>query len=111
VEPPAQRRRVGRGRKSSVAEAPEPERSVVKVEKMACLLMRESGFFMAALSTGFKEAKDMALDYHADSEQGEEARQLAINELFTTECVESRPDQEPCGVSWQSARTCSCCCG
>jgi hypothetical protein len=73
VEPPAQRRRVGRGRKSSVAaSAEEPlERSVVKVEKVACLLMRESGFFMAALSTGFKEAKDMALDYHADSEQGE----------------------------------------
>jgi hypothetical protein len=78
VEPPAQRRRVGRGRKSSVAaSAEEPlERSVDKVEKVACLLMRESGFFMAALSTGFKEAKDMALDYHADSEQGERAKAL-----------------------------------
>jgi hypothetical protein len=90
VEPPAQRRRVGRGRKSSVAaSAEEPlERSVVKVEKVACLLMRESGFFMAALSTGFKEAKDMALDYHADSEQGERpreavrlARGLTVREL------------------------------
>jgi hypothetical protein len=71
VEPPAQRRRVGGGRKSSVEREQEPDRAVVKVQKVACLLMRESGFFMAALSTGFKEAKDMALDYHADSEQGE----------------------------------------
>jgi hypothetical protein len=69
-------RRVGLGQQGSTAEATEPGRavSVVRVEKIACLLMRESGFFMAALSTGFKEAKDMALDSHADSEQGEGPR-------------------------------------
>jgi hypothetical protein len=83
-----------------VAEAPEPlERSVVKVEKVACLLMRESGFFMAALSTGFKEAKDMALDYHADSEQvrgSQWGRGSVATQSFTTAlCIESRHDQEP----------------
>jgi hypothetical protein len=71
VGPPArQRRRVGPGRKSSAAESRKPEWEVVKVEKVACLLMRESAYFMAALGTGFKEAKEISINYHADSEEG-----------------------------------------
>jgi hypothetical protein len=101
-------------RSSAVAASGEEplDRHVVKVEKVACLLMRESGFFMAALSTGFKEAKDMALDYHADSEQGEPGRRGEEGDSRLCEAQNDRLIESLCAAAlWQNARTCSCCCG
>jgi hypothetical protein len=42
-------------------------RAVVELEGVACVLMRDSEFFMGALSNGFKETTTKVINYHADS--------------------------------------------
>jgi hypothetical protein len=47
---------VGEGEGAVSAVAPEAEgRAVVELEGVACMMMRESEFFLGALSNGFKE--------------------------------------------------------
>jgi hypothetical protein len=52
-------------------------RAVVELQGVACLLMRESEFFLGALSNGFKETATKVINYHADSRQGERRLQTA----------------------------------
>jgi hypothetical protein len=52
---------------------------VTRLRGVACLLMSKSGFFMGALSNGFKETTTKVIDYNADSQQGERrVPQLAL---------------------------------
>jgi hypothetical protein len=52
--------------------APQTEvRAVVELQGVACMLMRESDFFLGALSNGFRETATKVINYHADSQQGE----------------------------------------
>jgi hypothetical protein len=52
--------------------APDEEgRALVGLQGVACMLMRESEFFLGALSNGFQETTTRVINYHADSQQGE----------------------------------------
>jgi hypothetical protein len=53
------------------------EGTVEELQGVACMLMRESGFFRGALSNGFKETATKVVHYHADSQQGERRLQTA----------------------------------
>jgi hypothetical protein len=62
----------GRGERaaSSAVALEAEERAVVELHGVACMLMRESEFFMGALSNGFRETATKVINYHADSQQG-----------------------------------------
>jgi hypothetical protein len=88
LEPPAKRTRRASGGEGqghgqgegSPAVAPEAEgRAVVELQGVACMMMRESEFFLGALSNGFRETATKVIDYHADSQQGEQRLQLGCS--------------------------------
>jgi hypothetical protein len=47
------------------------EGTAEELQGVAYVLMRESEFFLGALSNGFKETTTKVINYHADSKQGE----------------------------------------
>jgi hypothetical protein len=62
---------VGEGEGAASHVAPDEEgRTVEELQGVAYMLMRESEFFLGALSNGFQETATRVINYHADSQQG-----------------------------------------